>query len=1623
MPVPKVLGVRPQTVTEPVSAPTVRRPEERGPAQAPSGASNAGVAAALAGGTGAPPFPGLDGPDGRAAQDAVGNGAVAGASGRPVPAGRETTAGRQSPGAQGSPDGRAPSTTHETPAPQGRPAGRKPSAEQDGAAGPETSAEQDEAARQERTAGQETAAARQEAPAAPEAAKGPERGAGGGGKRRTGPDGDPEFAALKQDVRRKKRALAASHPPPRAEAAAAQDAALPPADDIEAQGKAANAEKMNEARPKEFDKDAFIRAVEKAVADRAPKNLDEADKFAGSGKADEVRAEVHGKVGDGKADSAEQIATTTAAPPDTSAAVPKKVVPMAGDRPPGAPATPNPAQAVPDRLPLSATDMSAGPAEVDRRMADARVTEAQLRKSNEPAFTRALGEKKAAERHSSAAPGRLRKHEAAELRASTARARRLGTAAMGAMGAERVRTGQRVDTGKGGAKSRDEEKRAQVTAVLQGVFDTMKKDVVGILDGLDKLVDDQFGRGEKAAREAFTAEHRRKMDAYKDRRYSGATGKLRWVRDLFAGLPAEADRIFEEARDTYVRRMRQVISDVADTIGAELNRAKRRIAQGRAEMRDAVRALPAGLRAIGQRAAAEFTDRFDELTRAVDDKGTQLVDTLATKYTEALKSVDDEIAAEKEKNKGLVAKAVNAVKAVIDTIMELKRLLLAVLAKAAQAVMLILKDPVGFLRNLVSAVGAGLRRFLQNIGRHLQQGILAWLLGRTAEAGLEVPAKLDTQGVVRMLGGLLGLTWRNIRARITRKAPEPAVAAAETAVPLLADVRRRGVTAMWPELRPRVGDLRKQLLDSVIAYVTPTIVVAGITWVISLLNPASAFVRAVKLIVDFVRFVVTQARQIFAFVHAVLDAVIAIARGGSGGVPALIERALARSIPVLLGVLAAVLGVGGIAARVRQIVQRLAAPVSRAVDQVVDKLVGLVRKLWAKAGPGSGGKKPPERRPGRDRPGRPDRDRPGRPGGRGRQDRRGPGRRRRDRRAPRRKDRRYPSRRRADKRSRKDMLRALDAAVRDATRLLDADGATEQSIRRGLPAIKARHRLTRIGLEQPAPNRYFVTVAINPRQRTPYRDLFPYEIGRARKPMRMRRHPHAVVQLDPLTQPFKGNELWIGFVVNMAAIPDEVKKNPGVALRYLDQAWAGTGARNAGDLAEARTAVVIGVNTFERLDPKEGDPVSEAVNSVRKRPELRLAVFGFVWTPRWVNTKDRSEAGIDEVRAAFRNLRGRHRRRAEANEKGLRDKGALPYGLFREEVLRSEYTRTAVDILKPPVNRQVHIVSQDADTEVAARSGAGVLRAYEKVLREMERHPLLTIGGYHFEDFDWGRNADQRGRQLTVLANRLDRAIRDAIAREYPEMLYPTEPNMLVKAWDEDGSGGIFQNARTAALLAAGDQARSQGKLFGVGGAEGRTFRTELMRIFGTDFSVAYAPEASTSTSPLPRDLARGLTVRPEAVRLAAKGRMRGKRWLEAIRVSHRMYAMIIQSQSNASANTLAREFSRARGLGPSVQDQLRTRVFVHVEDVAMLMADNPRLTAGSPVVKARLSRLEANVRELLESDIAEKERVRKGIEQAQKITEEIISAMTAPELTGLWQRIRRALDDATKRRRRGGRR
>jgi len=57
---------------------------------------------------------------------------------------------------------------------------------------------------------------------------------------------------------------------------------------------------------------------------------------------------------------------------------------------------------------------------------------------------------------------------------------------------------------------------------------------------------------------------------------------------------------------------------------------------------------------------------------------------------------------------------------------------------------------------------------------------------------------------------------------------------------------------------------------------------AGITWIIGLLNPASAFFKACKAIYDIIVFFINRGSQIIALVNAVIDSIKAIVKGALG---------------------------------------------------------------------------------------------------------------------------------------------------------------------------------------------------------------------------------------------------------------------------------------------------------------------------------------------------------------------------------------------------------------------------------------------------------------------------------------------------------------------------------------------------------------------------------------------------------------------------------------------------------------------------------------------------------------------------------------------------------------------
>ncbi|MGW2850383.1 hypothetical protein ACWC5G_37600, partial [Streptomyces sp. NPDC001274] len=82
------------------------------------------------------------------------------------------------------------------------------------------------------------------------------------------------------------------------------------------------------------------------------------------------------------------------------------------------------------------------------------------------------------------------------------------------------------------------------------------------------------------------------------------------------------------------------------------------------------------------------------------------------------------------------------------------------------------------------------------------------------------------------------------------------------------------------------------------------------------------------------------------FVNAVLDAVIAIANGGTASVPKMIETALATSIPLLIGFLASLLGIGNLANKVKSVFHTVAKPVNRAIDKIINLITKKGKALW-----------------------------------------------------------------------------------------------------------------------------------------------------------------------------------------------------------------------------------------------------------------------------------------------------------------------------------------------------------------------------------------------------------------------------------------------------------------------------------------------------------------------------------------------------------------------------------------------------------------------------------------------------------------------------------------------------
>ena len=589
--------------------------------------------------------------------------------------------------------------------------------------------------------------------------------------------------------------------------------------------------------------------------------------------------------------------------------------------------TPNEPQSAPP------PDLSGDRTETDRAMADAGVTKQQMARSNEPDFTATLQQRENAEREEAQ---RAQQFEAGQSGILTGQHGQ--TAAMLSGGLATIHGSRDAGLGtvagaQAATKSAEAKERERVTGLVEGIKNKTRQDVLQILTDMEASAKTCFAGGLALAEKAYEAS----FEEHKG-------GAWNWLTNWGDDWEELIETAFVVGRREYDRIVSQTIDDVAYVIENRLALAKMRVERGRKEVDDLVNGLTGESRRYGDEARLAIGSEFDAMDGEIDARRDAMVTQLVDQYRESQKRVaalEEKLRAE---NKSLWQRIYDATVGIIKKIIAFKDFLLDVLARAAQVVSAIIDDPIGFLGNLINGIMAGLEGFMARIGGYLKKGLLDWLFGAIEGAGIKLPETFDLKGIVDLVLQVLGLTWENIRARAVKVLGADTVAYLEKGWEIFQVLVNEGPAGLWKMLVEKIGDIKEMILTQVGDWVKEKIIFAGIKWVLSLLNPAAAFIKACMAIYDIVKFFVERAAQIASLINAILDTLGAIVRGNLTAMAQAVEDALARLVPVAIGFLASLLNLGGISDKIRNVIAQLRAPVNAAIDWIIGKAAGLVKK-------------------------------------------------------------------------------------------------------------------------------------------------------------------------------------------------------------------------------------------------------------------------------------------------------------------------------------------------------------------------------------------------------------------------------------------------------------------------------------------------------------------------------------------------------------------------------------------------------------------------------------------------------------------------------------------------------
>ena len=258
----------------------------------------------------------------------------------------------------------------------------------------------------------------------------------------------------------------------------------------------------------------------------------------------------------------------------------------------------------------------------------------------------------------------------------------------------------------------------------------------------------------------------------------------------------------------------------------------------------------------------------------------------------------------------------------------------------------IVNDPVAFIGHLVDAVKKGIGQFAKNIWEHLKTGLIGWLTGTLEGAGLVLPKVWDLKGILDLVLQILGITYAKIRVKLVKVLGEKTVGMLEKVFAFIKTLVTEGPAAAWQQIVEAIGGLWDLVIGGIKDWAVTKIVTAAITKLATMLNPAGAIIQAIIATYNTIAFFMERIKQILDFVEAIVDSIANIANGKIAAAANWVEKAMARSIPVLLGFLARLIGLGDVSEAVKKVITAIQVKVDKGIDFVIDWVVKKAKSLF-----------------------------------------------------------------------------------------------------------------------------------------------------------------------------------------------------------------------------------------------------------------------------------------------------------------------------------------------------------------------------------------------------------------------------------------------------------------------------------------------------------------------------------------------------------------------------------------------------------------------------------------------------------------------------------------------------